>query len=120
MHEYAARVVRVIDGDTIVVDIDVGFCFWLHGQRIRLRGIDAPEVTGPTKIDGQAARLWLRERIEGAWVILRTHDGGAESDNFGRWLADVYLGGESINDALVQAGHARPAVFSQELLDESH
>lgn len=44
MYEYHCEIVRVIDGDTVDVDIDLGFDCWLHNQRIRLRDIDAPEV----------------------------------------------------------------------------
>lgn len=42
MYEYRANIVRVIDGDTVVVDIDLGFDVWLHKRHIRLYGIDAP------------------------------------------------------------------------------
>jgi micrococcal nuclease len=43
MYEYKATVVKVVDGDTVDVDIDLGFDTWLHNQRIRLYGIDTPE-----------------------------------------------------------------------------
>ena len=43
MYEYKATIVRVVDGDTVDVDIDLGFDTWLHNQRIRLYGIDTPE-----------------------------------------------------------------------------
>lgn len=113
MHEYAAVVRRVIDGDTIVADIDLGFRLWMHGERIRLLGIDAPEMTGDTREAGFAAREWLRQRIDGQTVIVRTARGkGREDDSFGRWLAMVYMGGESINDAIVEAGHAVRHTFA--------
>lgn len=44
MYEYKVNVVRVIDGDTIVVDIDLGFEMWLRNQSVRLFGINTPEV----------------------------------------------------------------------------
>ena len=43
MHEYKVEVLRVVDGDTVDVDIDLGFSTWLKKQRIRLYGIDTPE-----------------------------------------------------------------------------
>ena len=43
MYEYNVRLVRVVDGDTVDVDIDLGFGIWLHKERIRLYGIDTPE-----------------------------------------------------------------------------
>ncbi len=43
MHEYKSVILKWIDGDTVDVDIDLGFDCWLHGQRIRLVGVDTPE-----------------------------------------------------------------------------
>ena len=43
MFEYKCKLVKVVDGDTVDVDIDLGFGVWLQNQRIRLYGIDAPE-----------------------------------------------------------------------------
>ena len=43
MYEYNAKILRIVDGDTIDVDIDLGFGVWIHKERIRLEGIDTPE-----------------------------------------------------------------------------
>ena len=43
MHEYKCTMLRVVDGDTVDVDIDLGFGVWMRKQRIRLYGIDTPE-----------------------------------------------------------------------------
>ena len=43
MYEYRCKIVKVIDGDTVDVDIDLGFGVWLHKERVRLYGIDTPE-----------------------------------------------------------------------------
>ena len=43
MYEYSCKIVRVVDGDTVDVDIDLGFGVWRHKERIRLHGIDTPE-----------------------------------------------------------------------------
>ena len=43
MYEYNCKMVRVVDGDTVDVDIDLGFGVWMRNQRIRMYGIDTPE-----------------------------------------------------------------------------
>ena len=43
MYEYRCRIIKVVDGDTVDVDIDLGFGVWMHNERIRLYGIDTPE-----------------------------------------------------------------------------
>ena len=43
MHEYNCTIRRVVDGDTVDVDIDLGFDTWIHNERVRLYGIDTPE-----------------------------------------------------------------------------
>ena len=43
MYEYRCKIVKIIDGDTVDVDIDLGFGVWLHKERVRLYGIDTPE-----------------------------------------------------------------------------
>ena len=64
MYHYKAKLVRVIDGDTIDVDIDLGFDVWLKRQRVRLAGIDAPESRTRNKAEkvlGLAAKARLTE-----------------------------------------------------------
>ena len=43
MHEYRVNIVKVVDGDTVDVDIDLGFGIWMKNERVRLFGIDTPE-----------------------------------------------------------------------------
>ena len=43
MYEYRAKILRVVDGDTVDVDIDLGFGVWMHKERVRMMGIDTPE-----------------------------------------------------------------------------
>ena len=95
---------RVIDGDTIEGTyqeqiLDVNVTFSVH---FRLYGIDAPEIRGEGKEIGFVSRDWLKERIEGKRVKLKLYG----KDKYGRWLADVFLKGEHINAALVEAGLA--------------
>ncbi len=108
-HLFKGTVRRIIDGDTIDVLIrwDIGFKVTCEThQRLRLAGINAPEVRGPERAYGLAASAWLSERIPvGSQVWLRTD----KSDAFGRYVAEVYDGEgteRSINVQMVEAGHA--------------
>ena len=51
MYEYKCKVVRVVDGDTVDVDIDLGFGVWMRKQRIRMYGIDTPESRTSDKVE---------------------------------------------------------------------
>lgn len=104
MYEYAATVERVIDGDTVDVTIDLGFRVYL-GQRIRLAGIDAPEVSTD---EGKDARDFLRRTLPpGQHVVLTTER--PRDDKYGRFLATVMKDGTlNINNYMLNTGHARP------------
>jgi len=112
MYEYKAIVKKVYDGDTITVDIDLGFGFWIKKQSIRLYGINTPEVKGAEREAGIIARdqllKWIPLESE---IILRTHKDVQEK--YGRWLGEVFVideavGGQliSINEQLVLNGFA--------------
>ena len=106
---YRANVVNIVDGDTIDVDIDLGFYILIRNQRIRLVGIDAPEKRGDAREEGKAATAFLENLIVGKSIILKTIKGRDEADrddSFGRWLGIVYLDGKDINQAMIDAGHA--------------
>lgn len=107
------------DGDTLRMDVDLGFGVWLHRQTFRLYGIDTPEVRGgtnATRAAAHAARMRLLELIyehgeahtsEATILTIRTHRDKA--DKFGRMLAEILTpAGETINQILVREGHARP------------
>ena len=51
MYEYKCKVTRVVDGDTVDIDIDLGFGVWLHKERVRIYGIDTPESRTRDKIE---------------------------------------------------------------------
>ncbi|NIB44855.1 thermonuclease family protein [Pseudomaricurvus alkylphenolicus] len=106
MYTYSATVTGVYDGDTVTVDIDLGLGVWLRGQKIRLFGINAPEVRGKSRSAGIDARDWLRSEILGQSVVLNTIKD--KTGKYGRWLAVVRKNGVSINDKLVSTGHATP------------
>jgi micrococcal nuclease len=107
MYEYKALVKAVYDGDTVTVDIDLGLCSWLHDQKLRLYGINAPELRGPERPAGLVARDWLRERILNKEVTIKTYKD--QTEKYGRWLADIWLEGEhlSINDQLLNENLAK-------------
>ena len=113
MYEYEARVIKVIDGDTVDVDIDLGMDVHIK-QRLRILGIDAPEIPA-IGIEGEAARDWLRKYLlPGDTVIVRTVKDRKEK--YGRYLASIQAAPLAwtevlpidIATELIRAGHAVP------------
>ena len=109
--EYVAKVVRVVDGDTLDVDIDLGFDLTLR-ERVRLYGINTPETrtSNPIeKAEGRLAHNFLLETLLefNNDVKLVLHGEG----KFGRPLADVYIGKDfhtNVNHLLITEGYAHP------------
>ena len=99
MYEYKAFVTKVYDGDTITVDIDLGFGVFLRAQKIRLAGIDAPEIRGTERNLGIITRDRLREMILNKEVTLKTYKD--RKGKYGRWIADVYCDDVFINERLI-------------------
>lgn len=108
MYEYRAIIKRVYDGDTITVDIDLGFNTWLMNKSIRLSGIDTPEIRGEERPEGLIVKDIVKSWIpEGSEVILRTEKD--RTGKYGRYLAEVISSdGESINERLLNEGLAEP------------
>ncbi len=109
MYEYNCKIVRVIDGDSIIIDIDLGFSHWIHNESIRLYGVDTPECR-TRYAEEKAAGLLAKEFVEEA-----LHVGGTytlttkEKGKFGRYLGTIYLTDKtSINAALVKERLAVP------------
>jgi micrococcal nuclease len=105
MYEYKATVTKVYDGDTITVDFDLGFGIVLKKQTIRLFGINTPEVRGTEKADGIISRDALRQRILGKQVIIKTSKD--KKGKYGRWLGEVFVKEENINQWLLEEGYAK-------------
>jgi micrococcal nuclease len=103
VYEYKARLVEVIDGDTLKARVDLGFHVSVE-VTLRLKRIDAPELRGPDKQRGLLAKSALNAFCLGEMTI-RTEK--APGDKYGRWLAEVSVNGQSINDMMVHDGHAR-------------
>ena len=104
IYTYKAKVTKVYDGDTITVDIDLGFGMIFSNQNIRLFGINAPEVRGVSKPQGIISRDGLRKMILGKTITLQTIKDS--KGKYGRYLGIIILPkGESeinINDWLVE------------------
>ena len=97
-YSYRARVLSVIDGDTLWLDIDCGFGVWTK-QKVRLRGIDAPELTSA---DGVRARDFVAEALKGCSFVGVTT---TKPDKYDRYLADVfYLAEENNTDVVLSDG----------------
>lgn len=103
MYEYKASLVRVVDGDTVDITIDLGFTVTTK-QRVRLAGINAPEHN---TAEGQAAiafsKNWFAANPTG--LVVQSSKPGA-GDKYGRYLARIYLAGLCLNDDLIAKGHA--------------
>lgn len=108
-YHYEALVTEVYDGDTITVDLDLGFGIWMRDQKIRLYGINAPEVRGEEREDGLKTRNFLREMILDERVIVRTHKD--RKGKYGRWLGTVIQDGFNVNAELVMRGYAVKAEY---------
>ncbi len=110
MYEYRVTNIRVVDGDTVDVDIDLGFGVWMKKQRIRLYGIDTPESRTKDKIEkvfGLAAKKRLEEILSMSDdIVLRSVKD--IRGKFGRILGDfvVYDLAGTCGDLLCAEGHA--------------
>ena len=112
MYEYRVKIVKVIDGDTVDVDIDLGFGIILSDERVRIMGIDTPESRTRDKVEkkfGLASKARLKSLL-GKTGILKTQinkNGEDMKGKFGRILGDfVAEDGRMITDILVEEGHA--------------
>ncbi len=115
MWTYRAKVVRVIDGDTVDVDIDLGFGIWQKNERVRIMGIDTPESRTrdkDEKVRGKMAASYLKEAIKkGKKVIIQTKLKDSKG-KFGRVLGNVIVDGININQSMVD-NHLAVAYFGQ-------
>ena len=106
MYEYKCEIVRVVDGDTVDVNIDLGFNTWLWKERIRLKGIDTPE-SRTRDPEEKKAGLYAKGVVEGflpvgSTQVLKTSKD--KSGKFGRTLGDfvIFDGEEDRQRTLVE------------------
>lgn len=114
MYTYKATVIRVVDGDTVDIDLDLGFGIWLRNERVRIMGIDTPESRTTDEVEkvfGLAAKNRLKELL-GEIAILKTQvakDGTDMKGKFGRILGDfVAPDGRMVSEILIEEGHCVP------------
>jgi micrococcal nuclease len=112
MYEYRVKIVKIIDGDTVDVDIDLGFGVWMHKERVRLFGIDTPESRTSDleeKKYGLAAKKFLTGMLDDeGGIILKTHKD--KTGKFGRILGELWrttnYADQSINNYMIDKHHA--------------
>lgn len=107
MYEYKVYVTRVVDGDTVDVDIDLGFGVMLKKERVRIMGIDTPESRTRDKVEkvfGLAAKNRLKELLgKTATLICKEYDAKGK---FGRILGDfTTIDGRMVTDVMIEEGH---------------
>ena len=113
MWTYRVKVVRVVDGDTVDVDIDLGFGIWQKNERVRIMGIDTPESRTRDKIEkkfGLASKAMLK-RVLGKDTVLKTtinKKGVDMKGKFGRVLGDFIVDGKQVTEIMCKTGHAVP------------
>lgn len=100
---YNAKVLDVYDGDTITVDVDFGFSIRME-MRIRLWGINTPELRGSDREKGLVSRDYLREMILGKNIILETIKDS--KGKYGRILGIIHFNGLNVNEHLINEGFA--------------
>ena len=131
MYQYKVKVVKVVDGDTIDVDIDLGFSTVLKKQRVRFLGIDTPESRTRDLVEkkfGKASKKHLKGILESADSLsLISHDKG----KFGRILGEiiahfdeghpVYETEVNVNEQMILDGHAvRYTGENKDLVEQQH
>jgi micrococcal nuclease len=102
---YNAKVTNIVDGDTIDVEVDLGFYVY-HQLRLRLAGIDTPEMNSKIleeRMSARAAKDYVTDRLLDKEVTLKTY----KKDKFGRFLADVFINGNNVNEELLATGLAK-------------
>lgn len=93
LYTYQIEVIQVIDGDTFIASVDLGFGFSTV-QKLRLRGIDAREIESA---EGMRAKKFLEKKLQGSPILIRT----VKSDKYDRYLADVFVRGKYVNQELI-------------------
>ena len=116
VYEYSCKIVRVVDGDTVDVDIDLGFGMWMHKERIRLHGIDTPE-SRTRDLEEKKFGLLAKEQVEhflpkgSIQTLVTVRD---KAGKFGRILGkfkiedSLYPTPTTINEWMIRHHHAAP------------
>jgi micrococcal nuclease len=110
LYHYRMKVTKIVDGDTIYGDVDLGFSVVQKKMEFRFAGINTPETRGGTREAGLKSKEFVTNKLMDKEVIIITKKDGKEK--FGRYLAQIYyqegLEWVCINDELVKLGLAVP------------
>lgn len=128
MYEYRCKILRIVDGDTVDVDIDLGFGVWMHKERVRLLGIDTPESRTRDLVEkqfGLASKQFVKDLMPiGSQQIIKTEKD--KTGKFGRILGDFLIDGKRLTHLMVEANHAveyngenKDAVLEAHMLNRS-
>jgi micrococcal nuclease len=114
VNEYDVVLLKAVDGDTVDVDIDLGFGVWLRNERVRIMGIDTPESRTSDEVEklfGKAAKHRLKELLHNGAVLVTTEEASGEDmrGKFGRILGDFKTpDGRLVTEVMVAEGHCVP------------
>ena len=112
MYEYKVNILKVVDGDTVDVDIDLGFGCWLRNERVRIVGIDCPESRTSDRIEkvfGEAAKQRLTSLLSSEATLISQISKMGENmkGKFGRILGDFKtINDQIVSTPLMEEGHA--------------
>lgn len=108
MYTYEAIVRRVVDGDTVSVDIDLGFKNWIHDEHLRLSGVNTPETRGEEREKGLIAKSLLESLLPVSCSVFITTE--KEPGKYGRYIAKISIPDLQIDDLsqyLLDNGYAK-------------
>lgn len=128
MYEYRCKILRIVDGDTVDVDIDLGFGVWMHKERVRVAGIDTPESRTKDLVEkqfGLASKQFVKDLMPiGSQQIIKTQKD--KTGKFGRILGDFIIDGVLLSQLMIEKHHAveyngenKDAVLEAHLLNRS-
>jgi micrococcal nuclease len=109
LFHYNARVTEVYNGNTCIVDIDLGFSIWVRGEKVHLNRIHAPEIRGAEKKNGLLSKKFLTKVVINRVVTLETIPNKTSKGNrfaVEMWILDKNGKRQNVNDLLVEAGYA--------------
>ena len=126
MYQYKAKILKVLDGDTVEIDLDLGFNIVLANQKVRLAGVDTPESRTTNleeKPRGILSKKKLQEKLPvGTWATIETLRSDNNDDKFGRILG-VFIAadGTRVNQWLIDNNYAVGYLGeNKELVQEAH
>ena len=112
-YEYNCKILRIVDGDTVDVDIDLGFGIWMHRERVRIMGIDTPESRTRDKVEkvfGNASKEFVKKwlPVGSIQVLITTVDksGDDKRGKFGRILGDFQIEKTKLTNIMLSEGYA--------------